>query len=495
MTSPSTTLLPETKWHALLASRLMGLDDLRYRIWEQGQRCGAPIWVSEIDAKDQFTDKSLDYIQVACLRQVRAAPKFICLLDGSFGTTWNDGQISILELELATAAFSRRDIWVFLLAPFERPDPRIVSLLDAIRSSCPAARIKGPFTNDEVLDQTARILDPLAAKAETLHVGELVQDLACHRSPTLNYDLAARDLQFLNGEFAPLLNHPPDKATIARLIEQAEAESVTPDKLARLWIAIRHLSAAPFMERRFEEYLPLWENALGKWSSASAWYALHGHFFLGRLAAVNSLALIRRRMPATMQKRLGPPSIFADAGAAASEYYSIAKLVPSRWQRYRLFRKALWNCNAALRSGAVSDPSGLLDIRGHVKLRMLNPLGGLADLKRALAMRREQGQGCARIGESEVHLGRAYAYCRLNGRAEYFLEEGVAKLRASANRPFLVQALRHLAVFYGSVGRTTEAEVTLREAMALATQFEIQGQLHQIEQELRMLRKGSRPAT
>ena len=354
------------QWHALLASRTLGLEDLRRRIWEQGQRSGTPVWVSEIDAKDQFAGKDLDYIQVACLKQVRAAPKFICLLDGSFGTTWNEGQISILELELATAAFSKRDIWIFRLAPFDNPDPRIESLLGAIAIACPAARISGPLTHDQVLANIAWLLEPVGAKPLTLDIGPFVQDLAIKRSPVLTFDLADRDVQFLNGAFAPLLDRPPDKDLIDRLIAQAAAETVTPDKLAKLWIAIRHLSAAPYSERRFDEYLPLWESALAKWSSASAWYALHGHFFLGRLAAVNTLSTIRRRMPTSMQSKLGPPSIFADAGAAASEYYSIAKLVPSRRQRHRLLGKALWNCNAALgEQGGPSDPSGLLDIRGH----------------------------------------------------------------------------------------------------------------------------------
>ena len=39
---------------------------------------------------------------------------------------------------------------------------------------------------------------------------------------------------------------------------------------------------------------------------------------LGRLAAVNTLSTIRRRMPASMRRTLGPPSIFADAGAAVA---------------------------------------------------------------------------------------------------------------------------------------------------------------------------------
>ena len=443
------------------------------------------MWVSEIDAKDEFAGKSLDFIQVACLKQVRLAPKLICVLDGSFGTTWNEGETSILELELATAAFSRRDIWIFLLSPFDRPDPRIESLLGAIRASCPEARIVGPLAQDEVLARTARLLETLGEISETFRVGTLVQDLACSRSPTLNYDLHRRDVQFLNGTFAPLLDHRPDKDVVGRLIDEAQAETVMPNKLARLWIAVRHLSAVPFADSRFEEYLPLWESALGRWSSASAWYALHGHFFLGRLAAVNSLTAIRQRMPAAMRRSTGPPSIFASAGAAASEYYSIAKLVPSWWQRRRLLHKALWNCNAALSEPTTSDPSGLLDIRGHIKLRLFNPLGGIADLKRALRIRCDQGQSAARIGECEVHLGRAYAHCRLYGKAERLLEDGVAKLTAADAGPFAVQAMRHLGVLYGRIGRKREAISVLRRARAIAQAQEIQGQLQQIDDELR----------
>jgi hypothetical protein len=383
----------QSGWHALLASRLVGLEELRRRIWEEGQRSGSPVWVSEIAAKEEFENKDLDYIQVACLKQVRAAPKFISIIDGTFGTTWNEGQVSILELELATAAFSKRDIWIFLLAPYDNPDPRVESLLKAIAVAIPSAasRIKGPLTHYQVLAEISQILEPFGTVPETLRVGPLVQNLASKRSPILNFNLNLRDVQFLNGDFAPLFQRLPDKEVISRLIQQAAEEEVTPDKLAKLWIAIRHLSAAPFTESRFKEYLPLWESALGKWSSASAWYGLHGHFFLGRLASVNTLSTIRMRMPTEMATKLGPPSIFSSAGAAASEYYSIAKLVPSPWQRYGLLRKALWNCDAALSSDTISDPSGLLDIRGHVKLRLFNPLGGLRDLKRALAIRLDQG--------------------------------------------------------------------------------------------------------
>jgi hypothetical protein len=384
--------------------------------------------------------------------------------------------------------FADEIFWIFLLAPYDRPDPRIATLLKAVAIACPAARIKGPLAHDQVLASIARILEPLRTSPETMLPGPLVQDLARERSPILTFDINLRDVQFLNGTFAPLYTGVPDKELTKRLADHAAAETVIPEKLARLWIAIRHLSAAPYTDKRFEEYLPLWEHALGKWSAASAWYGLHGHFFLGRLASVNTLSTIRMRMPARMQTELGPPLIFRNAGAAASEYYSIAKLVPSTWQRHLLFRKALWNCNAALGNASVSDLSGLLDIRGHVKLHMFNPLGGLRDLKRALAIRRDQGQSAAHIGESEVHLGRAYVHCRLFGKAERLLEGGLAKLKSTDNYPFIVQACRHLAVFYARVDRLPEAERVLQEAQTIAKQHEIHGQLHQIEDELRRLR-------
>jgi hypothetical protein len=229
-----------SSYHALLASGLEGLGRLRQRIWDVGQRAGAAVWVSEIDAADTFEGKSLEFIQVACLKQVRVTPKFICIIDGSYGRTadaaWNEGQISILELELATAAFSHRDTWIFRLTPYDNPDPRIESLLQAIEVSCPAARLHGPLNEEQLLANIAWILEPTGQIPETLRLGPLVADLARKRTPVANFDLNRRDVQFLGGTFAPLLSGPPDKERIARLIADAQKETVTPDRLAKLWI-------------------------------------------------------------------------------------------------------------------------------------------------------------------------------------------------------------------------------------------------------------------
>lgn len=473
---------PANAYHALLASRIVGLEDVRARIWEQGQIVGAPVWVSEIDARDRFLGKDLDFIQAACLKQVRSAPKFICLIDGTYGRTseWTEGQISILELEIATAAFSKRDTWIFLLAPYDDPDPRIKSLLKSIEISCPQGRIRGPLPQKQVLAEVSRILEAAIETPDVLKVSPLVADLARKRSPSFNFNLSLNDVQFLGSTFSALAERRPDKDQVTRLLVGAEQEASTPDKLAKVWVAIRHLSGAPFTEQKNDEYLPLWERALEQWARASAWYGLHGHFMLGRLAAVNTLSNVRIRMPARMRKDIGPPSIFASAGAAASEYYSIAKLLSSPWQRHRMLGKALWNCNAALREKEVSDLSGLLDIRGHIKLRMFNPLGAVSDLRHALEIRRDTNQSLARIGESEMHLGAVYAQCGLRRLAEPLLEQGVAKLHVAGSNNFLVQGLRHLAAFYGRSGRTADAADALQKAQDIAQRLEIAGQLQQI---------------
>ena len=86
-----------------------------------------------------------------------------------------------------------------------------------------------------------------------------------------------------------------------------------------------------------------------------------------------------------------------------------------------------------------------------------------------------------------MHLGRAYVFFRRHGTAERPLHDGIAKLRSTDNRNFLVQALRHLAALHAQVGRRAEAIKVLREAQALAGKDETQGQLQQIEEELRGL--------
>jgi hypothetical protein len=68
------------------------------------------------------------------------------------------------------------------------------------------------------------------------------------------------------------------------------------------------------------------------------------------------------------------------------------------------------------------------------------------------------------------------------GKAERFLEEGVAKLRASDSHRFAAQALRHLAELYIIQGHRDRAISTLLEARSRVTPLESEGQLSQIDE-------------
>jgi hypothetical protein len=104
------------------------------------------------------------------------------------------------------------------------------------------------------------------------------------------------DVTFLDGGFAPLTDKPPNEHLVSTMLSRSAAAADEPTRLVYAWMAIRHLCAAPYNDSNFASYLPLWDAALSRWAAASAWYGLHGHHYLGRLAAVNTLLAVRQRL-------------------------------------------------------------------------------------------------------------------------------------------------------------------------------------------------------
>lgn len=469
---------------AFFASRLATLGDLRHEIYRFGGSIGQPIWVSEHSAPE-LGGLPLDQVQVACLKKVRSYKRFICVLDGSYGSPWNASQISILELELFMAALAKRKIAMFLLDPFEE-DPRLVSLLEVVRAASPHSVYPDPLPKERIVSAIARLFDSEGGEKVTTAVycsgilGRLTRFLARLRSPKIQERFSELDVQFLNAAYVPISSGYPDKEYIESLIARAAHEQNIPDKLAQLWVAIRHLSKAPHTEPRYGEYLPLWEQALGHWASASAWYGLHGHVYLGRLAAVNSLLGIRSHMTTATKSPLEPQSIQGTRGAIASEYYSIAKLVDT-WKDHRsLLKKALWNVDMALAAQQTSDSSGLLAIRGSIWLGLGQPFKAVRDYEESLRQRLEANEGAGRIGEAQVELGMAYLCIGHIWKAQNLLEAGVENLESSDQHPFTVRALRKLSHFYALTFRRSRSAEVLRRAKLLAEEHEIEGQLQQM---------------
>jgi tetratricopeptide (TPR) repeat protein len=251
-------------------------------------------------------------------------------------------------------------------------------------------------------------------------------------------------------------------------------------------MAVRHLCAAPYNDSKFAAYLPLWDAALSRWAAASAWYGLHGHHFLGRLAAVNTLLAVRQRLAETTTAGGTPQSIQGTRGALASEYYSIAKSTGSRKQRRVLLKRALANVDLALLE-ATSDQSGLIGIRGSILQALGRLREGLSDYRRMFDLRVDNGENEGRIGEAEAELGMGYLRLGHVWLAGRLLGRGVANLERSGRAEFLVRALRKLATFYLVTLRPWRALSTLKRAYTIADGAEMEGQLRQIRPTLRVL--------
>jgi len=276
---------------------------------------------------------------------------------------------------------------------------------------------------------------------------------------------APEDVRFLDGDFVGVAENVASRALIERLKECADQCSNEATRLAFLWVAVRHLAAAPYDRPEFTEWVPLWEDILRRWATSAAWYGLHGILALGRLAAVNSLREVRALLVA--EGAPGTSSIHAGRGALASEYYSMAKLAPSEAQRRDLLRTALRQVKQELTRGG-SDPTGLLLIKGPIELRLGKRIAAIRTFRRALRIRRANREDPGRIGEAETHLGFAYLSVFFCWSARRLLRSGVQKLEQHRPDGFLVTAIKKLGYCYCTRLDIDSARREFQKALRLA---------------------------
>ena len=281
-------------------------------------------------------------------------------------------------------------------------------------------------------------------------------------------------LRFLNGEFE-CRSRLPDMDLIADLLAKARSTPDQERKLSRLWIVLRELMAADPGNPRFAEYLPLWNQALGYWGSAAAWYGLHAHLYLGGLAALQSMADVRARLrergcPGVTQADLGEPST-----AVASALYSIAKLAPRLHDRRALLREALENLGTTAPDGPRAH-SNVLALRGSILLRQFRISDAVSAYEQALHLREAAGENSVRIGESMSELGFAYMWQGRFWKGRDLMRQGVEKLSDQRNG-FLIRARRKLAVGYALTGYLTLARRECEDAKRMAKDYRIFDQL------------------
>jgi hypothetical protein len=450
-----------------MAEDAADLLELRQKIYE---RNGDAVWVA--GHTENLQSNPLEEIRFACLERIRDCASIVCIVDGTYGS-WGVGELSILELELFIAAASRQNIHILRLRTNDDVDPRLVGLLKLLDRVAPGSIHEGVYTKLELESQVQRIIEFERARPKPVNVYRRLVQFCARLRGGRKHDFDT-DVQFLDGLFLPLTHRAPDRDAVDNMLDRAANEDHQPTKLGYCWHAIRKLSAVPYTDPDHKAWLSAWTRVLRLWSQATAWYGLHGHYVLGRLAAVNTSLMINGLAGQDGSDEL---LIHGNLGARASEYFSISKLVPSFWDRRRWLSRALWIANQAL-SVPQHEISGLLAIRGNTQLRRGNVVSAIADLKKVVQLR--QVTGGAPLGEAEADLGSAYLFLGRICLAEQLLETGVARMLNLGDVAFGVRGMKKLGLFYAVTLRRGKAAEVFSEAYELADKHGLTGQRDQI---------------
>lgn len=461
-------------------------ESLRSDIFEMGQSLERYTWVCESKGcrPDLYGKEPLEICDTL-MERVRESQVYIAILGGSrrgvreHGTSVAVGDrlsaTSHFEIELFQAALLGKPVELFIAKGFS-PGPRLQALLQILNFALPSRNWRVPMADGDI----RREIESLLRSKRLLAVNPLGR---CRNS--LRENLVARfyrergrpsrkPLRFLNGE-VECRSRPPDIDLIQDLLAKARSTPDQERKLSRLWIVLRELMAADPGEPRFAEYLPLWNQALGYWGSAAAWYGLHAHLYLGGLAALQSMADVRARLRergclGASQAEVGEPST-----AIASALYSIAKLAPRWHDRRALLREALENLGTST-SDDRRALSNVLALRGSILLRQFRISDAISAYEQALHLREAGGENATRIGESMSELGFAYMWQGRFWKGRDLMRQGVDKLGDQRNG-FLIRARRKLAVGYALTGCLALARREREEVERMATTYRIFDQL------------------
>ncbi len=272
---------------------------------------------------------------------------------------------------------------------------------------------------------------------------------------------------FLNNEWTTAQNQP-DLAVVASIMDDIQKRPNEEQRLSRLWIAMRELMAVHYSITSDPDVLRLWDGVLGNWTTAGAWYGLHGDTPLGCLAALNSQCMVRDRLIPTIKSKDEASQYGYPGGALASAKYSIARwLIVSSDKKARL-DEALRDVQTALDAPS-TDKSGLLAIRGSIRRSAGLISEAIEDYEEVVRLRSDGIHSPGQLGEAESELGYAYLSQLRFRRGLQFCEEGVRKMRSDVRRAgFLVRGLRKLSVAYAANGRLLAAYEVRREAEGLA---------------------------
>jgi hypothetical protein len=481
----------EPEYFSFLASRYSGDErqNLRRDIKELGDEFGLPIWVAEIDGPDLPARPGVEQLDVvdACMAAISRARTLIAVVDGSLGTSLDPygGTLvaSYVEMELFQAAFLGKPVYVFGVGRIDDDSPtgRLLKILQFAYPDTTRTNVDGP---GEVLSEVRRVLFAQARRKwlprlQLPRRRALVGALGMNRHFDWTNEHLWQELKLLDGTLAVGPGgRSPDLESIDALLDNAESSVGSERKIARAWMAIRELMAAPYSETTDPRILALWDRALGRWAAWSAWYGMHAHLFLGHPAALGSLSVVRSRLEAAGSRRTEVNGHTASLnGAFASCYYSLSKMAP-RSHRLSYLARAERYVNEGLARESSRASSGLHALLGSIALQRRDSRGAIQHYETALAISEcSSDADDAKAGELRAELGWAQVHAGATKVGVANLRRGVSEMTKSHPPGFIVRGKKKLALGLATrldfLGTFTE----FMEARDIANEHQLEGQL------------------
>lgn len=477
MTTPSLFLSSLYSEHVALRARIAA-------------KTGREVWVADVERPDLGVSTTDPLAIVDTLiTAVRQSRGVICILGGhrdrnDHGTPIEfHGHVlraSYWEIELFQAAMLELPIFLLKSKGFAA-GPRLRELLDLLAFEFPSSWTALPeLSDDEISGEVERIVN-----GEIRDGGRVLSARQTTSVLVTRLDgIRSSRLQFLDGKQPPEAKSV-DLGLVDAILDNAEASRNEESRLARLWLAARELLSEASPTECSLPLLPRWDRTLSQWIEAGSWYGLHGNLFLGPLAAINSLEAVKDRRAADSRSE---PEFLKPHGSRASELYSTAKLLTIPHRRDACLSEALEATTRGLADPG-TDQSNLLAVRGSILMAQGDLQTAIGVYSEVVRLRTSGGEA-DKIAEAESELGFALVLAGRSGEGLRLMEAAISGLTSRHRIGFLIRAHRKLGEARHLTGDVAGARLELRDAVNLATQYGLRGQLSQIEQRLASLDGG-----
>lgn len=472
---------------------------LRTEIRDSAERFGIEILLAENDDGVRAAADRGDDIGVlaGCARVARDCHVFVALLHQRHGQGMQLFDtltaVSIFETELLHASMSRKPVLVLHVDDFlpSKPLGAFLQLVDPVLGPC-----RHSVKRADIVAEIAAFVRDIGPALPPRGAG-LFDLLGWARiRPSQPIETIDPQLLFLGGAYRAAPPAEPDLGVVRAAFEALDAGSDAAGvplsqvaKLSLLWIVIRQFAGAD-ENARHGAYAGAWTDALGRWSSAAAWYGLHGAHPLGCLAALNTISAAHRQAPSVVK---------APHGARSSAYYSVAAKSEALRTKRRYFRQALALAERETSRSGGLERAAALGMRAscHARLYQVgarsHALPAFQDYREALRLRERLAAGSSEVGESRTEY--AFILSKLPGQrraALRLMDEGIQEMRAAPDFGerigFLVRGERKYAQVLAAARDREGAIALLEMARTRADGAGLEDQVEQIRDELAKVR-------